>query len=100
MNDVCLHLLATPEIEEQLLDQLLLISVIKTFTSARAASHGGHLLGLDPREQVLGRGDAVLVQVLLDAGDARDLIEDLRARLPGAGVRYWLTPVLAQGLIG
>jgi hypothetical protein len=100
MNDICLHLLAAPEIEEQLLDQLLLSTVSKTFTSTKAASHGGHIQGLDPREQVLGRGDAVLIQVLLDAEDARDLIEDLRRRLPSAGVRFWLTPLLGQGQIG
>ncbi len=100
MNDVCLHFLATPEIEEQLLDQLLLSSVSSTVTSVTAASHGNHLVGLSSREQVLGRGDAVLIQVLLDAGDAHELIEDLRRRLPGAGIRYWLMPLLGQGQIG
>ena len=100
MNDVCLHLLAAPEIEEQLLDHLLLSTVGKTFTSARAASHGGHQLGLDPREQVLGRGDAVLVQVILESGGARVLIEELREGLPGAGIRYWITPLLGEGQIG
>lgn len=100
MTDVCLHLLAAPEIEEQLLDRLLLNTAGNTFTSARVASHGGQLSGLDPREQVLGRGDAILVHVLLEDGEARALIEELREQLSGAGIRYWITPLLGEGRIG
>ena len=97
MSDVCLTLLGSPEVEEKLLDHLLMNPVAKTFTSQPAASHGGHLSGLDPREAVLGRSDAVLVHVLVGKDDAERLVEDLRQSVTGSGVRYWLTPLLAQG---
>lgn len=97
MSEVCLTLLGAPEVEEKLLDQLLMCMASVVFTSQSAASHGGHLANLDPREQVLGRGDAVLIQVLLEAQAAHDLLANLRGQLHGASVRYWLTPVLEQG---
>ncbi len=97
MSDVCLTLLGSPEVEEKLLDHLLMSPFANTFTSQPAASHGGHLSGLDPREAVLGRSDAVLIQVLVGADEAQRLVDDLRQSIKGAGVRYWLTPVLAQG---
>ena len=97
MSEVCLTLLSSPEVEEKLLDQLLMCMASAVFTSQPAASHGGHLATLDPREQVLGRGDAVLIQVLLEPEAAQDLLATLRGQLPGASVRYWLTPVLEQG---
>ena len=99
MTDVCLSLLGTPELEEQLLDQLLLHPLIRTFTSQTIASHGGHPAELDAGEQVLGRGEAVLMQALLAGSDADELLADLRRKLPGSKLRYWLCPVLTQGEI-
>ncbi|HQQ64335.1 MAG TPA: DUF3240 family protein [Pseudomonadales bacterium] len=97
MNDVCLSLLAAPELEEKLLDRLLLNPVINTFASQMAASHGGHLTELDPGEQVLGRGDAVLIHVVLAAENVDDVLTDLRRGFTGSRLRYWLCPVLLQG---
>jgi len=99
MTDVCLCLLVAPEIEEKVLDQLLISPVTTTFSSHPAASHGGHPASLDPREQVLGRGDAALIQVLLSAADAAVLLDELRQLFQGSGLRYWLSPVLTQGEI-
>ncbi len=97
MADVCLSLLGAPELEEKLLDRLLMTPVIATFTSQSAASHGGHPAELDPTEQVLGRGHAVLVQAVLDESDAQALLADLCQVFAGSGLRYWLCPVLSQG---
>ena len=97
MNEVCLTLLSPPEIEESLLDELLMNPTIKMFTSQRAARHGGHLTGLDPREQVLGRSDAVLIQALLNTRDAEELLAGLRPRFRASGVQFWMVPVLGQG---
>lgn len=97
MADVCLYLLGAPELEEKLLDRLLMTPVIATFTSQNAASHGGHPAELDPGEQVLGRGRAVLVQAVLDERDAQALLADLQQVFAGSRLRYWLCPVLAQG---
>ena len=97
MNNVKLALLGVPEIEEKLLDQLLLHPSVSAFVSQRAAYHGGHPASFDASEQVLGRADAVLVQALMSGDDAQALISDLKRVFTGAGLRYWLTPVLAEG---
>ncbi|NQD38265.1 DUF3240 family protein [Permianibacter sp. IMCC34836] len=99
MTDVCLFLLGAPELEEQLLDQLLLHPLIRTFTSQAIASHGVHPSELDASEQVLGRGDGVLIQAVLAGSDADALLTDLRRQLAGSKLRYWLCPVLTQGEI-
>jgi hypothetical protein len=99
MTDVCLHLLAAPELEEKLLDQLLLHPKIASFVSQPAASHGGHMADLDQSEQVLGRGEAVLIQALLTAEDAESLIVELRVLFAHSGVLFWLLPVLARGAL-
>lgn len=98
MSLVCLSLLGAPALEEKLLDQLLQSPHDLTFTSQSCASHGGHSHdGLDVSEQVMGRGRAVLVQVLVPEAVARHLLADLKALFHGAGLRYWLTPVLEEG---
>jgi len=97
MNDVCLSLLAAPELEEVLLDHLLVNPLIETFSSQAAASHGGHTSDLDPTEQVLGRADAVLIHVVLSTSSAENVLEELRQMFAGSSVRYWLSPVLSQG---
>lgn len=97
MTDVCLSLLGAPELEENLLDHLLMSPAVATFTSQRIASHGGHPAELDPGEQVLGRGEAVLVLAVLDAADVERLLVELREAFAGSGLRYWQCPVLSQG---
>lgn len=97
MAEVCLSLLGAPALEEKLLDVLLMHPSIATFVSQRAASHGGHPDALNASEQVQGRGDAVLVQALLEDTEAETLLSDLRRGLSGSGLRYWLTPVLGEG---
>lgn len=97
MTNVCLSLLVNPEAEEALLDQLLLNPNSPVFTSQTCASHGGHIGDFDPLEQVLGRAQSVLVQVLLDDEQAQMLIAELRRLFAGTGLRYWLSPVLRVG---
>lgn len=97
MTKVCLSLLGSPELEEKVLDQLLLSPHTHTFTSQACASHGGHLADLDATEQVLGRADAVFIQVVLDADKTDALLNDLKRLFPGSGLRFWLTPVLQEG---
>ncbi|HNE33663.1 DUF3240 family protein [Agitococcus lubricus] len=97
MTSCCLTLLCTPELEEKLLDLLLVDPEIKLFTSASSFTHGLHPKSLDQLEQVLGRGHSVTIQILLTQPDAEALLERLRSSISGAGIQYWLTPVLAAG---
>jgi len=99
MTDVCLNLLASPELEEKLLDCLLIHPKVPVFVSQPAASHGGHIGDLDQTEQVLGRGDAVLIRALLTADDAESLIAELRITFAHSGVMFWTVPVLSRGAL-
>ncbi len=99
MTEVCLYLLAAPELEEKLLDQLLMHPQLPNFVSQSASSHGGHLNDLDQSEQVLGRGNAVLIQVQLTLNDANDLINTLRGDFANSGVLFWVVPILTRGVL-
>jgi len=99
MTEVCLYLLAAPELEEKLLDQLLMHPQLPHFVSQPAASHGGHLNDLNQGEQVLGRGDAVLIQAQLTLKDANDLITTLRVDFAQSSVLFWIVPVLTKGML-
>ena len=99
MTDLCLTLLCPPAIEEKLLDTLLMLSAGLVFTSTATAAHGLAIGGLSQAEQVMGRADATAVQVIFAAADKDQLLGQLRRQLAGAGLRYWVTPVIEAGNI-
>ena len=97
MTDLCLTLLCPPTAEEKLLDTLLMLSAALVFTSTPTAAHGLAMGGLSQAEQVMGRAEATQVQVILPCGDKDQLLDELRSQMAGAGLRYWLTPVVEAG---
>ena len=100
MSELCLTLLCPPAIEEKLLDLLLMSPNIATvFTSTPTAAHGLANENLDQTEQVLGRARATAVQVILAASAKATLLEAIRRQFAGAGLRYWVTPVVEAGEI-
>lgn len=99
MSELCLTLLCPPAIEEKLLDLLLMSSTTTVFTSTPTAAHGLAHDDLNQIEQVLGRAQAVQVQVIVPGADKAPLLEALRRRFSKTGLRYWVTPVLEAGEI-
>lgn len=99
MTDFCLTILCPSAVEEKLLDLLLMTANLKMFTSAPTAAHGLHTDSFSQSEQVLGRAFATQVQVLLTEEDKQALVENMHAQFAGAGLRYWLTPVIEAGEI-
>ena len=97
MNDLCLTLLCPPAVEEKLLDTLLMLSQALVFTSTPTAAHGLAMANLSQAEQVMGRAEATEVQVVYPAVDKESLLDALRTQMAGAGLRYWLTPVIETG---
>lgn len=97
MSDLCLTLLCPPAVEEKLLDLLLMLPKASVFTSVPTAAHGLALDRLSQTEQVLGRGFATQVQVIISSDDQDALLEAIKSQLAGAGLRYWTTPVLSAG---
>ncbi len=99
MSDLCLTLLCPPSVEEKLLDLLLMSPHASVFTSTPTAAHGLAFNNLNQTEQVLGRGFATQIQVFIGSADQLALLEAIKAQLAGAGLRYWITPVLDAGEI-
>ena len=97
MSDLCLTLLCPPAVEEKLLDLLLLSPHVSVFTSAPTSAHGLAVNGLSQTEQVLGRSFATQVQVIIGSAEKDALLGAIQAQLAGAGVRYWITPVVEAG---
>lgn len=97
MSEICLTLLCPPAVEEKLLDLLLMSPNAAVFTSAPTAAHGRDHENLDQMEQVLGRARATQVQVIIGAADKAALLDAIRQQFAGAGLRYWVTPVVETG---
>lgn len=99
MIDCLLTLTCSPEVEEKLLDRLLMSCPDRVFTSAPIACHSSHHLHLNPLDQVMGRIQAVRVDILLPPNAAEQLLMELRQEFKGVGLRFWQCPVQAQGEI-
>ena len=100
MPELCLSLLCPADLEEKLLDLLLLHPGLDVFTSTATAAHGLAFGALSASEQVLGRARATHVQVLMRESEKDAVLEALRREFEGAGLRYWLSPVIQAGDLG
>lgn len=99
MSELCLTILCPPAVEEKLLDVLLLSPNASVFTSAPTAAHGLAFGSLNQSEQVLGRAFATQVQVVIRETERQPLLNDIQSQFSGAGLRYWITPVMWAGEI-
>ncbi|HOZ25746.1 DUF3240 family protein [Dokdonella sp.] len=98
MPDFNCSILCSPDVEEKLLDQLLVAFADDVFTSTPTFAHGVAHAALSTAEQVLGRARATMVQVLLKQDEWPALKALLVGEFAGTGLRYWLTPVLEEGV--
>ncbi|HPG25365.1 MAG TPA: DUF3240 family protein [Myxococcota bacterium] len=99
VHDTLVTLIATPELEETLVDWLL-DRDYRGFTTFDCAGHGVVAGLLSTAEQVSGRQTRVGFWLAMPRAEARSLVERLGVDLAGAGLHYWLTPLLAAGRIG
>ncbi|MEO7323571.1 MAG: DUF3240 family protein [Dokdonella sp.] len=97
MDKVCCSLVCTPEVEEKLLDALLVRFPADVFTSTRTFGHGTAPGALTAAEQVMGRSEALLVQIVLSAVEMETLRALLNREFAGSGIRYWVTVVAEEG---
>jgi hypothetical protein len=65
--------------------------------SIRTAAHGLSVGALSANEQVLGHTLTTQVQVFLRTADKEAVLQAVRAEFRGAGLRYWITPVIEAG---
>jgi hypothetical protein len=99
MNELCLLvLIAPPQIEEDLVDFLLGQEGFSGFSLHRidgSPAHGA----LSLAEQVTGRRRQVMFQVHAPRTDAQALVQQLGETFRGAGLHYWISPLIEAGPI-
>jgi hypothetical protein len=95
----CLSLICSPEIVEKLLDALLTAVPDQVFTSTPTFSHGTPHGRLSGAEQVMGRGAAVQIQLILDQEQLSRTLEMVRLRFKGTGLCFWASELSVEGVV-
>ena len=96
MSAQLLTLIATPELEERLVDWLL-DAGHDGFTTLVCRGHGVQPQQLSTAEQVAGRQQRVAFWLQLSEPDARRVLGGLAREFGATGLHYWITPVLSAG---
>jgi hypothetical protein len=99
MNECLLVIIATPAIEESLVDWLLERKEISGFSSTRIDGHGSRQSDLSLAEQVTGRQRKVMFHIHAECDEVRTLLDSLKQAFSGAGLHYWMMPLLEAGQI-
>lgn len=95
-----LNLIAPPEVAEALAEWLLERDDVPGFTSMPVAGHGSSERSMTLAEQVAGRSRRVLFLIQVPRDTARAILDDLGCAFSGAGLHYWVLPVLEGGHLG
>jgi uncharacterized protein DUF3240 len=87
------------DIEEAIVDCLLTFENEHGFSSLRVSAHDHKNEGLSLAEQVTGRQRKIRFQMYIDRKDLDALINKLKTDFSGAGIHYWVMPIIEKGLI-
>lgn len=101
MSEPCLLvLIASPQLEEPLVDWLLTRECPQGFSSAHVNGHATDPEHMSIAEQVRGSRRQVQFQIQTDRETARGCITDLKRDFAGAGLHYWILPLVEGGHLG
>jgi hypothetical protein len=95
-----ISLTVSPAIEETMVDWLLQFAGKGGFTSFPVHGHSGREEALSLAEQVAGRKKQIRFQMHVLEADLGPILDRMKQDLQGAGVHYWISPVLEAGHIG
>lgn len=96
--DTLLVLNVNKELEDDLVDYLLELDCIGGFTSMPVRGHGTRGV-LSAAEQVTGRQQRLVMEILLDASAVDTVLDGLAANV-GRDIVWWQQPVARSGRIG
>jgi hypothetical protein len=99
MQECLLVIVTTPALEESLVDWLLARDELSGFSSTRIDGHGSRQTELSLAEQVMGRQRKVMFHVHTDCTAVTQLLGLLRTDFAGAGLHYWVMPLIEAGKI-
>lgn len=88
-----------PSLEESLVDCLLTFEADHGFSSLAINAHDHKNEGLSLAEQVTGRQQKIRFQMTVEKQDLSHLIDRLKTDFSGAGIHYWVLPVIDKGII-
>ncbi|MFK5947542.1 MAG: DUF3240 family protein [Methylococcales bacterium] len=88
-----------PLLEEAMVDCLLAIESADGFSSLVVSAHGSEHEALSLAEQVAGRKKQIRFQMYVPEQQLEVLIGLLKKDFSGAGLHYWVMPVLESGVI-
>jgi hypothetical protein len=88
-----------PSLEEATVDCLLTLESEHGFSSFPVNSHDHRNEGLSLAEQVSGRQKKIRFQMYVPEQGLAALLEQLRAEFSGSGIKYWVLPVVENGVI-
>ncbi len=86
-------------LEEAVVDCLLMVESEYGFSSFPVSSHDHRNEGLSLAEQVSGRQKRIRFQMYVPEQGLPALLEQLRAEFSGSGIKYWVLPVIENGVI-
>ncbi len=86
-------------LEEAVVDCLLMQESEHGFSSFPVNSHDHKNEGLSLAEQVSGRQEKIRFQMYVPEDALAGLLEQLRAEFSGSGIKYWVLPVIENGVI-
>jgi Protein of unknown function (DUF3240) len=95
MNKDRLVILNAPfALEEAVVDCLLTLQSEHGFSSFPVNVHHHENKGLSLAEQVSGRQKQICFQIHVDEEGARVLLKRLQEEFSGAGIQYWVVPMM------
>ncbi|MBL1262105.1 DUF3240 family protein [Methylomicrobium sp. RS1] len=86
-------------LEEAIVDCLLTFESEHGFSSFPVYAHDHRNEGLSLAEQVFGRQKRIRFQMHVEEAVLSSLLAQLREEFAGAGIRYWVMPVIDNGFI-
>ncbi len=97
-RDICLHLVLPQSLEESVIDLLLARpDWVGPFLTQSADGHAAPEHIGSEAERVRGRAQRIKFEILMAHDATPPLLTELQAKLPGANIAWWISPVLDSG---
>ena len=92
-----LVLVVPGEVRDDVVEALAGVEHISGFSLAKTAGYSRDHSAYSLREQVVGYRDFYRFEVIHAAADLESLFRILKSPCGSANIRYWVTPLLAEG---
>ncbi len=98
-QDYLITINVPPSLEESLVDCLLTFESATGFSSFNINAHDHINEGYSLAEQVTGRQNKIRFQMYVSEQDMLTLLVKLKDNYSGAGIQYWVLPIVDSGYI-